>query len=120
MKTHNFFAAALLTIFTATPAALAEPKEKERAGSYIVASMVRAEPGPPAGCKIFPADGVMAMIYTKEFGPASYKACEQWMKKHCVKEKAGKEKAKRGTLRGEETKAHFNRHTSGTSAIATA
>ena len=36
-----------------------------------------------ANCMIAPADAMVPMIYSRAFGPASYAACEAWIKKNC-------------------------------------
>jgi hypothetical protein len=86
MKTVLALLVCLVMPFTSVSA-----KEKEDAGKqYIVVAQVQEQPGAThTGCQVLAADAVYAAIYSKVFGPASQKECEQWMKKNC-KEQGGK------------------------------
>jgi hypothetical protein len=60
------------------------PDHKIAAEDWIVSALVGApKDGPFFGCALHHKDDIILAIYTKVFGPASKKACEDFMKKHC-------------------------------------
>jgi hypothetical protein len=59
-------------------------ERKEIAEEWIVTALVGSpKDGPFYGCALHHKDDIILAIYRKVFGPASKKACEDILKKHC-------------------------------------
>lgn len=71
----------LMGVLASGSACVSAEKEKPKpAGEFIVISSAGK---PNTDCKIIPKGNMYAAIYRKSFGPATYKECEDWMKKNC-------------------------------------
>ena len=60
-------------------------KHDERLRGYIVIALTASAGKKYEDCKVIPEGDIFPAIYSKVFGPASQKDCEQWAAANCSK-----------------------------------